>query len=653
MPYKNIEELPDDVRDALPPPAQRIFLKVANKALDSGASDEKAFTAAWAAVKIAGFRKGDDGKWKKAIEGEMAEDKLVALCEVQAIPELPPNDWQTVDDLDVDIRAELPSEAQAIFLEAHKAAAGVPGITRWQAIGAGWNAVREAGWHYPTKQWVKIAREFATRTDDGDEYTKADYLVIPDADKPSEWKLRIAEYMGDRKQVTRRQLGRAAAALGPRGFRGQRVQLTPEQRRSAIRKLRALYKKEGVPNDEMPSHIRAREDFMGLASAAGQWRLLNDMALAEGDVPEWIQVIPAPGSWDHPNYGEIKITDEVLADFARNFEQSVYQEHIPVDAEHETKITGALGYYEEVKIGGPGGEGGLWARVNWTDRGEELLKADRFRYFSPEWYDEWEDPASHETFKNVLIGGALTTRPFFKDEALKPLVAREGGMWEVTGDGESDDWIELSQVDRLRPGNKGKEDGALTIQMTEDQLRELVAEESKKAVEAATGELKAEVAGHKQGTDLANMAREAAEGRVKTLEDDAKHRRFTDIVLGRDPASDGARPMIGETQIHVGLLETIAEAKGEESDDFKRYVYIARSHAEQAHNAGLFKELGAGGGDVPETAHEEIRKLVEKRMSEKPDLKEAEAISQVATENPELWERRDREHTGRKTPLPN
>jgi hypothetical protein len=48
-----------------------------------------------------------------------------------------------------------------------------------------------------------------------------------------------------------------------------------------------------------------------------------------------------------------------------------------------------------------------------------------FNYISPEWYDEWSDPATGQTYKDVAIGGALTTRPFFKAPYLRPLAASE------------------------------------------------------------------------------------------------------------------------------------------------------------------------------------------------------------------------------------
>lgn len=75
MPYQNITELPDNVKDVLPKHAQDIFKEAFNSAYDEykdpderrddSGRDEVAFRVAWSAVKKAGYEKGDDGQWHK------------------------------------------------------------------------------------------------------------------------------------------------------------------------------------------------------------------------------------------------------------------------------------------------------------------------------------------------------------------------------------------------------------------------------------------------------------------------------------------------------------------------------------------------------------------------------------------------------------
>jgi len=90
-----------------------------------------------------------------------------------------------------------------------------------------------------------------TKTDGGQEFTADAYLYVPDPESPSTWKLRIEETPG---KVTVAQLGRAAAALGP-GFRGQRVELPPDERRKAAKKLIGLYRDNGVDDANIPPYL--------------------------------------------------------------------------------------------------------------------------------------------------------------------------------------------------------------------------------------------------------------------------------------------------------------------------------------------------------------------------------------------------------------
>lgn len=91
-----------------------------------------------------------------------------------------------------------------------------------------------------------------TKTDNGMEFPPEAYLVVPDPDKPSTWKLRIWET--PESKVTVAQLGRAAAALGP-GFRGNRVELPEEERRRAARELIRLYRKMDVDDADIPEYL--------------------------------------------------------------------------------------------------------------------------------------------------------------------------------------------------------------------------------------------------------------------------------------------------------------------------------------------------------------------------------------------------------------
>ena len=73
-----------------------------------------------------------------------------------------------------------------------------------------------------------------TKTENGVAFPARAFAFVPDAEKPSTWKLRVWEDL--EKKVTVRQLGRAAAAFSPGGFRGQRVQI-PEDAGLRLQRL--------------------------------------------------------------------------------------------------------------------------------------------------------------------------------------------------------------------------------------------------------------------------------------------------------------------------------------------------------------------------------------------------------------------------------
>ncbi len=94
----------------------------------------------------------------------------------------------------------------------------------------------------------------ATKTEGGESYPREAYAYAPDPDKPSEWKLRLWE--SPTAKVTVAQLGRAAAAFSPGGFRGQKVQLPADAVAGAKAKIRAAYKRLKVKDTDIPASIK-------------------------------------------------------------------------------------------------------------------------------------------------------------------------------------------------------------------------------------------------------------------------------------------------------------------------------------------------------------------------------------------------------------
>jgi hypothetical protein len=99
---------------------------------------------------------------------------------------------------------------------------------------------------------------------DGKDYPASAWLIVEDPQKPTTWHLRFKEYVNGALTVTKNMCSKAAQALGPKGFRGQPVQLTASQRATAKSKLRSLYQNTlKVPKDEVPAHLFSeRSDTM-------------------------------------------------------------------------------------------------------------------------------------------------------------------------------------------------------------------------------------------------------------------------------------------------------------------------------------------------------------------------------------------------------
>ena len=63
----------------------------------------------------------------------------------------------------------------------------------------------------------------ATKREDGEDFPEEAFAYVPDAESPSTWKLRLWDSLDERE--TAAQVGRAVAALGAGGFRGNRVEI--------------------------------------------------------------------------------------------------------------------------------------------------------------------------------------------------------------------------------------------------------------------------------------------------------------------------------------------------------------------------------------------------------------------------------------------
>lgn len=135
----------------------------------------------------------------------------------------------------------------------------------------------------------------------------------------------------------------------------------------------------------------------------------SELSLSQEGGNESIVQILRTGSWDHPQYGSFSITTFDLDEFIANFNAKVRGMDICVDENHDYEHK-ALGWYRELYREGEA----LFARIEWNEKGLELINSKTYKYFSPELFFSYRDEETGVQYKNVLIGGGITNRPYFK-----------------------------------------------------------------------------------------------------------------------------------------------------------------------------------------------------------------------------------------------
>jgi phage I-like protein len=142
---------------------------------------------------------------------------------------------------------------------------------------------------------------------------------------------------------------------------------------------------------------------------------LSKVVLSEGETPSsWIHAM-TKGKYDHPVYGEIDFSDERLNRFAESVVKKVRDIEPDIDYDHKAKVGDAAGWVKNAEVR----DDGLYLFVEWTGEAVQKIKSKAYKYFSPEFLDEWTHPKTSTVFQDVLAGGAITNRPFLKD--LSPL----------------------------------------------------------------------------------------------------------------------------------------------------------------------------------------------------------------------------------------
>lgn len=204
--------------------------------------------------------------------------------------------------------------------------------------------------------------------------------------------------------------------------------LTDEEIQAVVDKViieKALWQSQ-CPSDiccaETAEELERAFNNMSMPESAWFFTALKDKTAGEtyskGDIVR-VQIMRT-GKWDHPSYGEVKITKKVIQDVVSNFSNRERKIDLAVDENHEPDHK-ALAWFRDLVTENDGND--LYADVELTKKGADILNDGSYKYFSPEIVFHKIDEESGKPQSNLLIGGAFTNRPFFKD--MQPLMASE------------------------------------------------------------------------------------------------------------------------------------------------------------------------------------------------------------------------------------
>lgn len=162
----------------------------------------------------------------------------------------------------------------------------------------------------------------------------------------------------------------------------------------ALEQVAALYAKEGGKMSDTASYLIS----------------MDTVTLSENESTKWIHALPL-GSYKHPIYGAMDIDVDRVTRYADSVKKKVRGIDPSINYNHDNDSPeGASGWVKDAEVR----SNGLWLFVDFVKDAVAKIRDKKFRYFSVEFANEWEDPEGKK-FKDVVIGGALTNRPFMKN----------------------------------------------------------------------------------------------------------------------------------------------------------------------------------------------------------------------------------------------
>lgn len=381
----------------------------------------------------------------------------------------------------------------------------------------------------------------------------------------------------------------------------------------------------------------------------------HEFSESDKTLPEMIHVAPL-GKWDHPVYGEFEVTRETVREFVQNFNDGIRKPKLPITAGHDSfEEHKAIGWMVELQEG----VNGLYAKVEWTPDGQDLLLKGSFKYFSPEWFTTYTDPADGKEYGHVLIGGALTNKPFFRE--LENIVAfsehfiyskfnvtpsmdlaaiRAKELADLTA--EEKEFL-VANAAELTDEEKTKFEIEVEEEATEDEAKEEEVTETEEETEVTTGETEAAKTASTVVTMTAQQFNELAaqaemgkkalqEVRTMTLAREVDQLVFSDT-------NKAGRFLPKDKSAVLTFMSTLEDKQRKAFNEL-----VARIPAQS-----LFSELGTGDDhDVADDPAKELEAKVASLRSTDATISYRDAVTRVYRENPELAKSYEAKYGGAK-----
>jgi phage I-like protein len=377
-----------------------------------------------------------------------------------------------------------------------------------------------------------------------------------------------------------------------------------------------------------------------------QKRIAFVQLFAEGKsstvVPDEIQIVPC-GKWSHPVYGEMEITPADITEFVQNYTRGVRLD-IPITQGHDNGMSGgelpAVCWFTELM---DRGQAGLFGKTKWTEEGKQLLTSGTFKYFSPEFYEQYTDPETGLKFGHVLVGGALTNKPYFKE--LQPVVAAFSepeimskfidtmNIKDIVAKKASE--LSTEEKDFLRTHKEELNDDQKTAFKSvfdedggagaggEEEPKDEPKEEPKDEPKVEGSEVKISATEYALLKDKADKGQQAF-SLVETMKLETE---VSKLVFSETNKEGKVLPKQKDSV--VSFMKTLSE---KQRDQFRNIV----NNLPKA-DAKMFGELGDGGKTVASTKAEEVKGLVDEKIkASEGKLSFSKALSEVMKENPQL-----------------